>query len=155
MKAPEFDLAQAHRYFSAYCFNAAWDLIEKNDRTADDDRMMVALSQASIFHWHQRADVTDRNRSVGYWQASRVYALVGAREEAKRYADLCFSFSQELEPFHRAYAHEALARAAWGLGDDRATAAHLAAAWELAARVTDGADRKLLESDLESLGPRP
>jgi hypothetical protein len=28
-----FDLAAAHKYFSAHCFNAAWDLIEKKDRT--------------------------------------------------------------------------------------------------------------------------
>ena len=49
-KAPEFDLEAAHRYFAAHCFNTAWDLIEKKNRTPEDDRMMVALNQASLFH---------------------------------------------------------------------------------------------------------
>ena len=29
---PGFDLQAAHRYFSAACFNQAWDLIDKADR---------------------------------------------------------------------------------------------------------------------------
>lgn len=155
MKQPDFDVAAAHRYFAPYCFNACWDLIEKTDRTADDDRMMVALSQASFFHWRNRPDVTDRNLAVGYWQLSRVYALTGAHAEAKRYAELCFSLSGGSGPFGLGYAHEALARAAQGLGDGAAAATHLREAWALAAGVTDARDRKLLENDLESLGPRP
>jgi hypothetical protein len=41
---PSFDISAAHKYFAAHCFNAAWDLIDKPGRTAEDDRMMVALS---------------------------------------------------------------------------------------------------------------
>ncbi|MBW6493806.1 MAG: hypothetical protein K0B16_04495 [Burkholderiaceae bacterium] len=33
-KTPEFDLAAAHRYFAAHCFNSAWELIGKTDRSA-------------------------------------------------------------------------------------------------------------------------
>jgi len=155
MKQPDFDVAAAHRYFAPYCFNAAWDLIEKKTRTAEDDRLMVALSQASLFHWLNRPDLTDKNLAIGYWQLSRVYALTGTCEEAKRYADLCIALSADAAPFHKAYAHEALARAALGLGDGGLAATHLAQAWSLAQSVKDDADRKLLETDLESLGPRP
>ncbi|MBL6852011.1 MAG: hypothetical protein ISS15_10800 [Alphaproteobacteria bacterium] len=49
MKQPDFDVATAHRYFAPYCFNSCRDLIEKADRTADDELMMVALSHASLF----------------------------------------------------------------------------------------------------------
>lgn len=38
---PDFDVAAAHKYFAATCFNRAWDLIEKENRTAAEDRMMV------------------------------------------------------------------------------------------------------------------
>ena len=31
--APAFDLAAAHKYFAADCFNKAWDLLEKQERT--------------------------------------------------------------------------------------------------------------------------
>ena len=55
-----FDLNEAHKYFAANCFNAAWDLIEKKGRTAQDDRMMVSLSYASIFHWSAAAGLRRR-----------------------------------------------------------------------------------------------
>jgi len=60
--------------------------------------------------------------------------------------------STGLEPFYRAYAHEALARAARGLGDTRAALAHLKSAWDLAGAVKDGKAHRALEADLESLG---
>lgn len=41
------DVAAAHRYFSVECFNRAWDLIDKPDRTELDDEEMVRLSLAS------------------------------------------------------------------------------------------------------------
>ena len=42
-KAPELDVAAAHKYFSAHCFNKAWDLIEKTDRTPEDERSVPSL----------------------------------------------------------------------------------------------------------------
>jgi hypothetical protein len=152
MKQPGFDLADAHRYFAAYCFNAAWDLIEKSDRTPADDRLMVALSQASLYHWLNRPDLTDRNLSIAYWQLSRVHVLTGAADLARRYAELSLELSRELQPFQRAYAHEALARAAAGMGDEGLARQHLRAAQDLAKQVEDPGDRALLEADLKTLG---
>jgi hypothetical protein len=37
------DMDKAHRYFAADCFNKAWELIEKPDRTPDDDERMLRL----------------------------------------------------------------------------------------------------------------
>ena len=31
--APSFDVEAAHRYYSVHCFNAAWDLLDKEERT--------------------------------------------------------------------------------------------------------------------------
>lgn len=108
--APTFDLAAAHEYFAADCFNKAWDLIEKSDRTLEEDLLMVALSQASLFHWLNRSDCTSKNLSVGFWQASRIEALLGRANEARRHADTSLRYSQSLEPFYIGYAYEALAR---------------------------------------------
>ena len=43
--APEFDIVAAHRYFSAQCFNRAWDLIEKTDRTPENDQRERRMTQ--------------------------------------------------------------------------------------------------------------
>ena len=150
-KAPEFDLDAAHKYFAAHCFNRAWDLIDKKDRTPEDDRMMVALNQASLFHWSHRPDNDDQRRSVGYWQASRIQALLGNAIEARRYADVCLSYSHELEPFYLGYAFEALARATKLAGKAAESKEFLAAAGTQAGAVSRKEDRALLEADLSSL----
>ena len=150
-KSAEFDISAAHKHFSAHCFNKAWDLIEKADRTPEDDRLMVALNQASIYHWLQRDDCDSQRLSVGYWQASRIQALLGNAAEALRLAEVCRSFSGELKPFYHGYAHEALARAHRLAGSTKEVAHHLKLSGELAARIGDKGERQLLLADLEQL----
>jgi hypothetical protein len=153
MATPDFDLAAAHTYFAAHCFNRAWDLIEKPDRSPADDRLMVALNQASLYHWLNRPDCTDRHLSVGHWQASRIQALLGNGIEARRQAEICLGFSGDLAPFFLGYAHEALAQAALLLGDKAGARAHLATAEDQAALVESADDRALLDGDLAALRP--
>lgn len=150
-KAPEFDISAAHKYFSEQCFNKAWDLIEKSDRTREDDRLMVALNQASIYHWLQRDDCNNQRLSVGYWQASRIQALLGNAAEALRLGEICLSYSGELQPFYLGYAHEALARAHRLAGNTKDATHQLTLAQELAARIGDKDESTLLVADLEKL----
>jgi len=149
--APSFDVQSAHRFFAADCFNRAWDLIDKPDRTADDDRQMIALSQASVFHWRQRGDVTDRNLSVGYWQISRVYALLGQAAEARRNAEISLDYARDLQPFILGYALEGVARAALLAGARDEAAGFIETARERAAAVTDAENQALLIADLDAL----
>ncbi|MEO8935976.1 MAG: hypothetical protein ABI277_11390 [Burkholderiaceae bacterium] len=147
-----FDEAAAHAFFSKACFNLAWDLIEKSERSAADDERMIQLNQASLWHWTQRVDCTDRNRSVGYWQASRIRAIVGHADEAERYARLCMDCSAALAPFYRAYAHEALARAALSRGDEATCRTNAIQARVLVQAIVDDNERELVLADLETLG---
>ncbi len=148
---PEFDLDAAHKHFSAHCFNAAWDLMDKAERTAEEDQMMLALNQASIYHWRSRPDCTAQNLSVGYWQTSRIYALLGNAPEAQRYGEICLSYSQGLEPFYLGYAYEALARAAFIAGEHEKAKHDTAQAEAQAAQVTDQESREMLRNDLAAL----
>jgi hypothetical protein len=148
---PEFNIATAHRYFAAHCFNSAWDLIEKADRSAEDDRLMVLLNQASIYHWLQRPDCNNQRLSIGYWQASRIQALLGNAAEARRHAETCLSLSRELAPFYRGYAQEALARAARVAGDSELARQHVEQATALAEKIKEKTDRDLLLKDLKSI----
>ncbi len=145
------DWSNAHQYYSAYCFNTTWDLIEKADRTPQEDEEMISRAQASIWHWGERADCDDTTRSVGYWQLSRVYALVGQAENARHYGQLSLKFAAEDLPFFRGYAYEALARAEMVAGNAQKMDEYLALAREYAGRVPDVEDRKILESDLDQI----
>lgn len=149
---PPFDAAQAHRFFSAECFNRAWDLIDKAERSPEEEEQMLLLPLASIWHWTQRPDCTPRNLSIGYWQASRVCALLGDQDNAWRFAEKCLEHSADEPPFYLGYAHEALARAALLAGDRKRLAHHLGKARELAAIVADEDERTMLQRDLGTLG---
>jgi hypothetical protein len=148
---PAFDVEAAHKYFAAHCFNRAWDLIEKKDRTSEDDRLMVALNQASVYHWLQRPDCGNEQLSVGFWQASRIQSLLGNAVEATRQGDVCMLYSGELKPFYLGYAHEALARAAKVAGNAELALSHKEEAKKLADDIRKIDERDLLLKDLESI----
>jgi len=148
---PFSTLEEAHRHFSASCFNHTWDLLDKPERTAAENEEMIQACLTSMWHWGQRPDCTDRERSVGAWQASRVYAVVGQGENALHYAQLSLDYARELPPFFQAYAFEALARAEAVLGNTKAARQHLDEAAALTSKVRDAEDRGLLEADLKTI----
>ena len=151
--ANQIDQAAAHRHFSVSCFNAAWGLIDKTNRTAEDDENMVTLAHVSMWHWKQRTDCSTRNLSIGYWQLSRVYALIGKGEEARDYGQRCLSISQEEEPFYLGYAYESLARAAMLLNDRDDANDNLQQARKFAEAVENAEEQKLLLADLDAINP--
>ncbi len=152
-KKPDFDLQAAHKYFSAYCFNHAWDSIDKSERSLEEENTMLQLSLASLWHWTQREDHTPKNLSVGYWQVSRVFALLGQVDNARKYGQLSLDTASKggLDPFHMGYAYEALARAEHVAGNRVDTQKYLEKAAQLAEQVSDPEDKKLLLNDLASL----
>jgi len=151
MPKPEFDTVAAHKYFSAGCFNRAWDLIDKADRTPEEDQAMISLAHASLWHWTQRDDCTRTNRSIGYWQASRIYALLGQADNARRYGQLSLDYSEGAEPFYIGFAYEALARAESLAGDKAKSEEYLGLAKKLANSVTDAESKKMLLDDLATI----
>lgn len=147
------DFEAVHKHFSAVCFNKAWDLIGKKDRSAEDDEEMIRLSLTSTWHWTQRADCTSRNLSIGYWQTSRIYSILGQAENAKRYGQLCLKASQEddVPPFYLGYAYEALARAEMVVGDKKKMGEYLQEARRVADLVSDSNAKQMLLDDLDTI----
>lgn len=150
--SPPIELALAHRWFSADCFNRTWQRIEQTDRTAEEAEQMLLTCQASLWHWTQRSDCTSRNLSIGYWQLSRVCSVLGLSSEALRAAENCLRHSQGEAPFFLGFAHEALARAYAVSGDLDACRSHRAVALAFAAELEDPEERGMLEKDLAELG---
>jgi len=149
--AEELDLPAAHRYFSVVCFNRAWDLIDKPARTADEDEEMLRLGMASLWHWSQRADCTPTNLSIGLWQVSRIFALLGQAHNALSYARRCLEISQAIEPVYLGYAYEALARAEAIAGNRAESEGYLAEARRAAERVMEEEERTQLLEDLKTI----
>jgi len=152
-KKPDFDIQAAHKYFSAECFNRAWDFMDKPIRKKNEDDMMLQLSLASLWHWTQRKDSTSTNLSISYWQVSRVFALLRQAEDARHYGELCLEVSQgeDVRAFYRGYAYEALARAEMVAGNENEMEKHLIQAHQVAASLPDPEEMKQLLRDLATI----
>lgn len=148
-----FDLTTAHKHFSVDCFNRTWEVIGKTIRAPAEEEQMLLLAFASFYHWTQRPDCTAEKRSISLWQVSRVYALLGQAENARRYAEQCLveSDSPGLPSYCLGYAYEALARAALVAGKKDKMREYLALAHQIAEKMTDEEDRETLLADLATI----
>ena len=153
MSQAVMDEAPAHRRFAAECFNHVWTLLEKPQRTADDDEEMIHCAHASVWHWSRRSDQTPTNRAIGAWQLARVYAQARRPDDARRYARHSLDLFREhgLAAFFAGYACEAHARADAVAGDRASCDRWLAEAQGWARSVTDPGERQQLLNDLETV----
>lgn len=149
---PNFDVQEAHRYFSADSFNKAWEYMDKEgSRSIEDNVQMLHTTIASLWHWTQREDVKPKNLSVGYWQVSRVYCLIGQPNNARRYGLLSLKYAQGLSPFFKGYAYETLARAEMIANKRVIMQVYLEKAREILEQIENEEDKKLLEHDIETI----
>lgn len=155
MNEVRFEAQEAHKHFSVSCFNQAWDLLDKTTRTVDEDEEMLRLSLASTWHWSCREDCEPSNLSVGYWQTSRIHAILGRPDEAKRYALRALESARPegIDPFYQAYAYEALARAEALAGHEEEMEQALGLAHRTAERIEDPDSQAILLDDLASIEP--
>lgn len=150
---PPFELQAAHRYFAPTCFNRAWTYLDKSELSSEEAEAMLAASYASLWHWTQRDDCAPAKLAIGYWQLSRVYAVLGDARSAERYGRLSLTNASDpsAPPFCRAYAHEALARAAAAGGDRTEMARQIDEARREAAGIEKEEDKEGLFKDLAEI----
>lgn len=149
--APAFNITDAHKYFSAENFNKAWELIEKSDRTGEENLAMLHAAIASLWHWSQREDVSAKNLSIGYWQVSRACNLIQQPDLARVYGLQSLKYVAELDPFYKGYACETLARAEMQSGNRVIMLEYLNKARDFAQQITKDEEKQLLLHDLESI----
>jgi tetratricopeptide (TPR) repeat protein len=145
------DWQAVHKHFSTHCFNHTWELIEKPNRTSEDDLEMVQLAVTSLWHWKQRKDVAPTNLAIGYWQVSFVYALAGQPALALKYALMCKDLSEKLEAFYLGEAYQSLAGANKAGGNYEMMEEYIAKAHQILKNLTDPEEKEALERDLRGL----
>ena len=141
----------SHRKFAVNCFNGTWDLIEKTDRTPEDDVRMIHMAHASRFHWGEIG--TPLNFARGDWQISRVYAILDQGENALTYANssLHLCMDNDIGDFDLAFAYEAMARAFTVLGNAEMVEKHLELAKKAGEVITKDEDRKYFFNELNTI----
>jgi DNA-binding transcriptional MerR regulator len=133
-------------------FNATWTLMEKENRTRDENDTMLHMAHASRHHW--AASGTDAaHLARGEWQCSRVYAVLGRSEPCLHHAQRVLDLCQEngVGDFDLAFAYEALARGYALAGNAEQARAYTKQALAAAEDIAEEDDRELLLGDLETI----
>jgi hypothetical protein len=146
MAEATFDLPRAQRWFAVECNNAAWDLLEKSSRTADETDRMLHAAHASVHHW--LAAGNDLNRLRGMVLLANVYASAELAEGAIRFARQALSLSnaagETQSAFDRATALAAATRA-YSVSGDRARANEFFALAQQAAEKLEPDERPVFD----------
>lgn len=150
--SPDFDIQQAHKYFSKECFNKTWDNMDKDgSRSTEENMVMLHTAIASLWHWTQREDVTHENLAIGYWQVSRVYCLIKQPHNARRYGLLSLQYAKDLSSFLKGYAYETLARAEMIANNRVIMKVYLEKAREMLVQIEDEKGMQTLAKDLDTI----
>ena len=111
------NLPADERQLAIDLFNGVWRLLDKEDRTVEEDDRMLHMAHASRYHWGQVG--TAANLARGEWQCSHVYAVLGRAEPAAHHARRVLEICQAngIGDWDLGFAYEALARASAVAGD--------------------------------------
>ena len=140
-----------HRRFAVDLFNLVWDLLDKEERTADEDDKMVHAAHASRYHWGEIG--TPLHFERGEWQVSRVYSVLNRSEPAIYHAQRCLAICTENEigDFDIAFAYEALARAYAVAGDVGKSEEYLKLGEQAGEQIEDEDNREYFLSELSGV----
>jgi hypothetical protein len=141
------------RALAIQLYNTTWELIDKPDRTPDDDDEMLHCAHASAYHWAQVGTAANRSRSE--WQCSRVYAVLGwvepALHHAKRCHEIVHAHPDEMKDWDLPAAYEGLARAHMVAGDLAETRKWAELGHAATAQIADADDRAVIENDFATI----
>jgi catechol 2,3-dioxygenase-like lactoylglutathione lyase family enzyme len=145
------DTTKMHRKFAIQSFNGVWELLDKEDRSPDDDVRMIHMAHTSRYHWGEIGTPLEFAR--GDWQIARVYAVLGFGVMAFKYAKRCLDLCEkhDLGDFDLAFAYEAMARASAVSGDVDKGRGYLDLARDAGMEIRKEADREYFFSELKNV----
>lgn len=136
-------------------FNDVWRLLEKSDRTPEEEDELLHQAHASAYHWLKAPECEPKNRARSEWLCSRVYAVLGQAEPALHHAERCLEIAEQhadnMEDWDLPFAYEALARAHGLAGHAEESRRYAELASESGESIDDPEDREHLAADLATL----
>jgi len=142
---------EEHRKFAAELFNLTWSLLDKKDRTREEDDKMVHAAHASRYHWGEIGKPLEFER--GEWQISRVYSVLRRSEPALYYAKRSLEICKEnnIGDFDIAFAYEAMARANAVAGNRTERDKYVKLAEQAGQQIKKKEDRDYFLSELKTV----
>jgi tetratricopeptide (TPR) repeat protein len=93
MDQPSFDLAAAHHWFAVEFNNRARELVEKRERTAEEQEQMIETAQAAAVHWRGVGTPLHLQRAENL--LATAYLKAGQAEAALAHAQRGLALSEQ------------------------------------------------------------
>lgn len=141
---------------AAAWYNQTWTLLDQKDKTPSQILDLLATAQASFTAWMAVPDHSLTHEAIGAWQVSRAHAVAGEGRLAEAWARRSLSAAADpsVDPFYRAYAREALARAYRVQGRPEDVVAEVIRARRALVGTAED-ELEALEADLNNLETQP
>jgi hypothetical protein len=145
---PKVDMAQMHMKMGTDYFNQSWELLDKPDRTKEDEDMLINMAHASMFHWMQVGKPVNMLR--GEWLLAHVYTILKHKEEALYHAKNTLDWAKKAkaEDWDLAYAYEAMARAQALNGNKEEFKKYYQMAMDAGKKIKEEGDKKQFDKDM-------
>lgn len=140
-----------HKKFATNLFNLVWELLDKEERTTEENDKMLHAAHASRFHWGEIGTPLEFER--GEWQISRVYAVLNHPQSAIYHAQRCLAICTDngIGDFDIAFAYEALARAHAVAGEIEKSQEYIRLAEQAGEHIEDKDNREYFFSELRTV----
>jgi len=140
-----------HRELAIALFNQTWDLIDRENRTKEENDKMIHSAHASRYHWGEIGTALEIER--GEWQISRVYSILKMKEPALYHAQRCLEIclEEDIGDFDIAFAYEAIARAYSISEEEERVLDYLKHAEKHGRKIKDNDDRDYFFSELKNI----
>lgn len=146
-----YTLEEAHTEFAKQSNGQVWKLLEKTDRSHEEDEVMERAAFASLYHWTYAG--TEIHHQRGEWMIAHVYTVLGEAGPALKHAQRCLELTEahkdHMGDFDIAYAHEAMARANALAGEADSAKKHLELAKAAGEAIADEEDKAWFMGDLD------
>jgi len=140
-----------HRKLAVNLFNSTWNLIDKSDRTKEEDDEMIHSAHASRYHWGKVG--THIHFERGEWQISRVYSVLKMSQPAiyhgQRCLDICLD--HKIADFDIAFAYESLARAYALIDEKEKVEEYKKLAKKVGEKIAKKEDKEYFFSELDNI----
>lgn len=146
-----YTLSQAHYHFATDFYNKTWELLDRAERTLDENQRMLDYAHTSMAHWRATGGAVRQQR--GEWLLSRVYAVLGqgdlALEHARRCAQIHEENKAEMDDSDLPFTYEAIARAHAVSGNTAEARKYLEMARKSGESIQGQEDKEIFAKELQ------
>lgn len=150
-KEKTFTESEAQLHFAKQFYNKTWGLLDKQERTQEENELLADYAHASLAHW--RVVGTGVHLQRGVWMLARVNIVLGNTQTALQHAQRCLELTEQykdgLSDFDFAFAYECVARAQALAGNRAEAQKFVAMADKAGAAIRDDEDRQIFFADFD------